>query len=188
MLGPTTWSIVKERRAEGSIYRLNKDSHNPVGLWCASKQIQASITCQTSAIAVETADEKDPKVKTYLKRAGIPVSQGRWYLPRKSTLGFENLGTAVVVKPDVESRQWVTINVTDPEQLKMAFPCGVCLPPEVIVERRICPKAATSVFLVINGRIYCCDKENHGPCLGMEYHHPWLIQIVNSDPFARFWT
>ena len=69
MLGPTTWSIVKEANYRGIPYiRLNEDSHIQLGYGANQKQIQASITCHTSAIAVETADEKT-RVKRYLKKS-----------------------------------------------------------------------------------------------------------------------
>ncbi|NQU64764.1 MAG: hypothetical protein HQ517_10870, partial [SAR324 cluster bacterium] len=55
MLGPTTWSIVKEAKSRGiPSIRLNKQSYIQLGYGANQKRIQASITSQTSAIAVET--------------------------------------------------------------------------------------------------------------------------------------
>ncbi len=84
MLGPTTWSIVKEAKSRDIPFiRLNDDSHIQLGYGAHQKQIQASITCHTSAIAVETADEKT-RVKAYLKRSGIPVpKRPEWFQPKK---------------------------------------------------------------------------------------------------------
>ena len=77
MLGPTTWSIVKEAKSRGIPFiRLNENSYIQLGYGAHQKRIQASITSQTSAIAVEIADEKT-SVKEHLKKSGIPVPNGR---------------------------------------------------------------------------------------------------------------
>ncbi|MBF0202064.1 MAG: ATP-grasp domain-containing protein, partial [Desulfamplus sp.] len=136
MLGPTTWSIVKEAQSRGIPFiRLNQDSHIQLGYGARQQQIQASITGHTSAIAVETADEKT-RVKTYLKRAGIPVPDGRVVSSEEDALAaFKELGTAVVVKPDVGNHgNGSTINVINPDQLKKAFHAAYAYHPDVIVE------------------------------------------------------
>ncbi len=187
MLGPTTWSIVKEAESRGIPFiRLNQDSHIQLGYGAHQKQIQASITCNTSAIAVETADEKT-RVKTYLKRAGIPVPEGEVVSSEEEALlVFENLGTAVVVKPDVGNHgNGSTINVTDPEQLKMAFHTAFAYHPEVIVEEYV--KGGDFRLLVINGEFIAAAKREpaHVTGDGRSTIHD-LIQAVNSDPLRGF--
>ena len=67
MLGPTTWSIVKEAKSRHIPFiRLNEDSYIQLGYGAHQKRIQASITGNTSAIAVEVADEKT-RVKHHLR-------------------------------------------------------------------------------------------------------------------------
>ena len=59
------------------------------------------MTCQTSAIAVETADEKT-RVKRLLKESGIPVPNGCVVSTLEEAIAvFDKMGGAVVVKPDV---------------------------------------------------------------------------------------
>ncbi len=112
MLGPTTWSIVKEAQSRGIPFiRLNQDSHIQLGHGAHQKQIQASITCQTSAIAVETADEKT-RVKTYLKNAGIPVPEGQVVSSEEEAVTvLNNLARALS-----SSRMW-EIMVTGPQSM-----------------------------------------------------------------------
>ncbi|MFO7886459.1 MAG: cyanophycin synthetase [Desulfobacteraceae bacterium] len=187
MLGPTTWSIVKEAQSRGIPFiRLNEESHIQLGYGVHQKQIQASISCQTSAIAVETADEKT-RVKTYLKRAGIPVPGGRVVSSGEDALFvFETLGTAVVVKPDVGNHgNGSTINVTDPEQLKMAFHAAFAYHPDVIVEEYV--KGGDFRLLVINGKFVAAAKREPAHVIGdgrSTIHE--LIQTVNSDPLRGF--
>lgn len=187
MLGPTTWSIVKEAQSRGIPFiRLNQDSHIQLGHGAHQKQIQASITCQTSAIAVETADEKT-RVKTYLKKAGIPVPEGRVTSSEEEALTvFKQLGTAVVVKPDVGNHgNGSTINVTDPGQLKMAFHAAHAYHPDVIVEEYV--KGGDFRLLVINGNFIAAAKREPAHVIGdgtSSIHD--LIQAVNSDPHRGF--
>ncbi len=187
MLGPTTWSIVKEAQSRGIPFiRLNQDSHIQLGYGANQKQIQASIACHTSAIAVETADEKT-RVKTYLNRAGIPVPEGEVVCSeQEALLVFERLGTAVVVKPEVGNHgNGSTINVTDPEQLKMAFQVALAYYPEVIVEAYV--QGDDFRLLVINGKFVAAAKREPAHIIGdgrSTIHD--LIQAVNSDPLRGF--
>jgi cyanophycin synthetase len=187
MLGPTTWSIVKEAQSRGIPFiRLNQDSHIQLGHGAHQKQIQASITCQTSAIAVETADEKT-RVKTYLKNAGIPVPEGQLVSSEEEALTvFKQLDKAVVVKPDVGNHgNGSTINVTDPGQLKMAFHAAHAYHPDVIVEEYV--KGGDFRLLVINGNLIAAAKREPAHVIGdgrSSIHD--LIQAVNSDPLRGF--
>jgi cyanophycin synthetase len=187
MLGPTTWSIVKEAQSRGIPFiRLNQDSHIQLGYGAHQEHIQASITCNTSAIAVETADEKT-RVKTYLKRAGIPVPEGEMVSSEKDALSvFKNLGTAVVVKPDVGNHgNGSTINVTDPEQLKMAFHAAFAYYSDVIVEEYV--KGDDFRLLVINGEFVAAAKREPAHVIGDgKSTIDDLIQTVNSDPLRGF--
>ena len=187
MLGPTTWSIVKEAQSRGIPFiRLNQDSHIQLGYGANQKQIQASITCHTSAIAVETADEKT-RVKTYLKRAGIPVPNGKVVSTAdEAILVFNELSSAVVVKPDVGNHgNGSTINITDPEQLKMAFQTAYAYHPDVIVEEYV--HGGDFRLLVINGKFIAAAKREPAHIIGdgtSTIHD--LIKTVNADPLRGF--
>ncbi len=187
MLGPTTWSIVKEAKSRGIPFiRLNKDSHIQLGYGAGQKRIQASITSNTSAIAVETADEKTT-VKAYLKKAGIPVPKGSVVTTLDEAIeAFNELGTAVVVKPDVGNHgNGSTINITEIDQLKMAFQAALVYYPDVIVEEYI--HGGDYRLLVIDGKFIAAARREPAHIIGDgKLSIKDLIQRVNSDPLRGF--
>jgi cyanophycin synthetase len=187
MLGPTTWSIVREAQSRGIPFiRLNQDSHIQLGYGAHQKQIQASITCNTSAIAVETADEKT-RVKAYLKRSGIPVPNGQVVSTEDEAMAvFNELATAAVVKPDVGNHgNGSTINITDSDQLRKAFHVAYAYHTDVIVEEYV--HGGDFRLLVINGKFVAAAKREPAHVIGngtSTIHD--LIQAVNSDPLRGF--
>ncbi len=187
MLGPTTWSIVKEARYRGIPFiRLNDDSHIQLGYGANQKQIQASITCHTSAIAVETADEKT-RVKAYLKRSGIPVPSGRVVSTQEEAITvFNEIGTPVVVKPDVGNHgNGSTINITNLDQLKKAFQAAQAYHPAVIVEEYV--EGDDFRFLIINGKFIAAARREPAHIIGDgKSSIKELIQKINLDPLRGF--
>ena len=187
MLGPTTWSIVKEANYRGIPFiRLNDDSHIQLGYGANQKHIQASITCHTSAIAVETADEKT-RVKAYLKRSGIPVPNGQVVLTQEEAItAFNELGRPAVVKPDVGNHgNGSTINITDLDQLKVAFQAAKAYHPDVIVEEYV--QGGDFRFLVINGKFVAAARREPAHIVGDgKSSIKDLIQKINLDPLRGF--
>ena len=187
MLGPTTWSIVKEAKYRGIPFiRLNDDSHIQLGYGANQKQIQASITCHTSAIAVETADEKT-RVKAYLKRSGIPVPSGRVVSTQEEAITvFNEIGTSVVVKPDVGNHgNGSTMNITNVDQLKKAFQAAQAYHPDVIVEEFV--QGDDFRFLVINGKFVAAARREPAHIIGDgKSSIKDLIQKINLDPLRGF--
>jgi cyanophycin synthetase len=75
-LGPSTGSIIDEAVSRGIPYiRLNKHSLCQLGYGENQKRIQATVTSQTSSIAVEIACDKE-ETKDLLEQADIPVPKG----------------------------------------------------------------------------------------------------------------
>jgi cyanophycin synthetase len=187
MLGPTTWSIVEEAQSRGiPCIRLNQSSHIQLGYGVYQKRIQASITSQTSAIAVETADGKT-EVKRYLENAGIPVPKGQVVTTEAEALdAFEQIGTAVVVKPDVGNHgNGSTINVTDPEQLKKSFQEAQAYYSDVIVEEYV--QGGDYRLLVIDGKFVAAATREPAHVVGNGKDSiQALIQTVNADPRRGF--
>ena len=187
MLGPTTWSIVKEAKSRGIPFiRLNKSSYIQLGYGAHQKRIQASITSQTSAIAVEVADEKT-RVKEHLKKSGIPVPNGRVVATEEEAIAvFDEIGAAVVVKPDVGNHgKGATINITDLNQLKAAFQVARDKHPDVIVEEFV--HGGDFRFLVIDGKLVAAAKREPAHIIGDgKSSIKNLIQKVNSDPLRGF--
>jgi cyanophycin synthetase len=187
MLGPTTWSIVEEAQSRGiPCIRLNQDSHIQLGYGAFQKRIQASITSQTSAIAVDTADGKSD-VKAYLQNAGIPVPKGQIVTNEAEALAvFEEISAAVVVKPDVGNHgNGSTINISDREQLLKAFHEAQAYHPEVIVEEYV--QGGDYRFLVIGGKFVASATREPAHVVGDgQATIAALIQGVNADPRRGF--
>ncbi len=187
MLGPTTWSIVKEAHVRGIPFiRLNEESYIQLGYGAHQKRIQASITSQTSAIAVEIADEKT-RVKSLLKKSGIPVPEGRVVSTlEEAVAAFHEINTAVVVKPDVGNHgNGSTINFTDLNQLKQAFHVAKAFYPDVIVEEYV--HGGDFRLLVIDGKMVAAARREPAHIIGDgKSSIQTLIEIVNSDPLRGF--
>ncbi|MBI9081652.1 MAG: cyanophycin synthetase [Pseudodesulfovibrio sp.] len=183
MLGPTTWSIVKEAKSRGIPFiRLNDDSYIQLGYGAHQKRIQASITGQTSAIAVEIADRKT-QVKEHLQKAGIPVPNGQVVSTEEEAVSvFNQLGTAVVVKPNVGNHGiGATVNVTNLDQLKKAFRAAQAKHPEVIVEEYV--SGGDFRFLVIDGKFVAAAKREPAHVVGDgKTTIKMLIEKTNADP------
>ncbi len=187
MLGPTTWSIVKEAKSRGIPYiRLNENSFIQLGYGAHQKRIQASITCQTSAIAVELADEKT-RVKSHLAKSGIPVPKGKAVSTEEEAIAvLDEIGAAVVVKPDVGNHgAGATINITDLDQLKKAFRVAQAKHPDVIVEEYV--PGFDYRLLVINSKLAAAAKREPAHVIGDgKSSIKELIERVNEDPRRGF--
>ena len=187
MLGPTTWSIVKEAVKRGIPFtRLNEDSYIQLGFGANQKRIQASMTCQTSAIAVETADEKT-RVKKLLKESGIPVPNGYIVSTLEEAIAvFDKMGGSMVVKPDVGNHgNGATINVTNIDQFKAAFQIAKNKHPFVIIERFI--EGFDFRLLVINGQLIAAGKRDAACVIGDGRSTvKALIDEINKDPRRGF--
>ncbi|BHH86194.1 cyanophycin synthetase [Desulforhopalus sp. 52FAK] len=187
MLGPTTWSIVKEAQSRDIPFiRLNEDSYIQLGYGASQKRIQASITSQTSAIAVEVADEKT-QVKRLLEKSGIPVPYGQVVLTEEDAVAaYKDLGVAAVVKPDVGNHgNGGTIDITDIDQLIRAFKVAKAYHSNVIVEEYV--KGSDFRLLVINGEFVAAAKREPAHVVGDgKSSIATLIKEVNRDPRRGF--
>ena len=187
MLGPTTWSIVKEAKSRNIPFiRLNENSYIQLGYGAHQKRIQASITSHTSAIAVDVADEKT-SVKRHLKRSGIPVPDGQVVSTEEEAIAaFNKIGDSVVVKPDVGNHgKGSTINVTNLDQLKKAFRAAQACHPDVIVEAYV--HGGDFRLLVINGKLVAAARREPAHVIGDGRSSiENLIQKINADPRRGF--
>jgi len=187
MLGPTTRSIVDEAKSRGiPCLRLNKDSYIQLGYGAHQKRIQASITSQTSAIAVETADEKT-SVKEQLEKSGIPVPKGRMVATAEEAVAvFNEIRAAVVVKPDVGNHgNGSTVNIADKEQLTKAFQAAKAYCSDVIVEEYV--HGFDFRLLVIDGKLVAAARREPAHVVGNGISSiKDLIQATNADSRRGF--
>jgi len=186
-LGPTTWSIVKEAKSRNIPFiRLNKDSEVQLGYGVHQKKIQGSVTSNTSAIAVEIADEK-ARSKKYLKESGIPVPYGEIVSNEEEALEvFNKIGAPVVVKPNVGNHgNGITININDIDQLKDAYLIARAKNVQVIVEEFA--KGFDYRLLVIGGEFIAAARREPAHVIGDGISSiRALIKKVNTDPRRGF--
>src|SRR5262245_37798759 len=99
-LGPSTKAIVAAARRRGIPWRrLNQGSLVQFGYGKHRKLIQAAMTGQTSAIAVEIASDKE-LTKTLLRDAGIPVPRGLIAATAEEAVAaMIEIGAPVAIKP-----------------------------------------------------------------------------------------
>ncbi|MBU1534650.1 cyanophycin synthetase, partial [Myxococcota bacterium] len=187
MLGPTTLSIVNEALSRGIPFiRLNTDNYVQLGHGAHQKRIQGSITGETSAIAVEIADEKT-RMKENLRKSGIPVPRGDVATTEEEAVAiFRDIGAPVVVKPDVGNHgKGATINITDEGQLRVAFHAAVAMHERVIVEEYI--QGFDFRLLVINGELVAAARREPAHVTGDGATTiRELIEHINADTRRGF--
>ncbi|HXC69856.1 MAG TPA: cyanophycin synthetase [Pyrinomonadaceae bacterium] len=121
--GPTTRSITEAAERRDIPFRRDGPGNRiQLGYGKYLHYVQAAMTDQTSAIAVELAQYKD-ETNDRLRRNGIPVPRGKVVRSlRQATKAAEELGGPMAVKP-LTGRQGygVSLEVSTPEELKVAF-------------------------------------------------------------------
>ena len=187
MLGPSTLSIVEEAQSRGIPFRrLNNDSYIQLGYGAYQKRIQATMSNQTSAIAVEVADEK-AQSKMHLQKSGIPVPYGFVVSTLEEAISaFNSIDGSLVVKPDVGNHgNGSTIDVETLKQLETAFQIAKDMYPRVIVEEYV--KGFDFRLLVIDGILVAAARREPAHVIGDgESSIHQLINKTNLDPRRGF--
>lgn len=138
-LGPSTGSIVDEAASRGiPWFRLNKYSLCQLGYGSNQKRIQATVTSETSSIAVEIACDKED-TKYMLDKAEIPIAKGEVI---KTETGLrdavDSLGFPLVIKPiNGNHGRGITTNINSMDEALFAFKAAKEVSNSVIVERMI---------------------------------------------------
>ncbi len=183
MLGPTTDSVVTEAFNRGIPYiRLNEHSYIQLGHGTNQRRIQASMTDNTSAIAMEIADEKE-RTKRILDEAGIPVPRGETVRTQEEALDLaKSLGYPVAVKPNIGNHgRGISSRVEDSEELKRAFKEAKRKHPLVMIEKYLV--GADHRLLVIDGKLVAAARRDPPSVTGDGRSTiQELIDEVNSDP------
>lgn len=137
--GPSTGSIVDEAVARNIPYfRLNSGSLVQLGHGKNQIRFRATITDQTSNIAVDIAGNKE-ETKRILNEQAIPVAQGMTVsTPEGLNKAIKELGFPLVFKPlNGNHGRGATINVTNITDAEIAFENARKISPKVIAERFI---------------------------------------------------
>jgi len=140
------------------------------------------MTDNTSAIAMEIADEKE-RTKEILGEAGIPVPKGEGVRNQEEALDLaKRLGYPVAVKPNIGNHgRGISSRVEDSEELKRAFKEAKRIHPLVIIEKYL--SGSDHRLLLINGKLAAAARRDPPSVIGDgESTIKELIDELNSDP------
>lgn len=136
-LGPSTAAIVNACHQRGiPTIRLDADSTVQLGYGARQKRIQATVSSQTSCMAVELAADKD-ETKRRLRSVNIPVPDGEVIQTENDLQAvLRRLDFPLVVKPlDGNHGRGVTTNIQTIEGLFRAFQMAKTQRDRVLVEQ-----------------------------------------------------
>lgn len=181
--GPSTWSLVKAAKNLDIPYiRLNDHSLVQFGHGKFQKRIRATITSQTTDIAVDISCDKEA-TNQLLDGLGLPVPQQK--LVRDAAHAVweaKRLGYPVVVKPlDANHGRGISINLNSDEEVIQAFQIAREHANSILVERYII--GMDHRMLVIDGKLVAVAKRVPGHVVGDGKHNiTELVDRVNEDP------
>ena len=200
-VGPTTRAITEAAQRRGIPWRRDGTGNRiQLGYGKHLRYVQAAITSQTSAIAVELAQDKD-ETKERLERNGIPVPKGKVvYTLKEANKAADEIGRPVVVKP-VNGRQGyaVSLEVETPEEMKVAFRAAKKFSSAVLIEETLAGRNYRVV--IVGGRMVAASErllphvigdgvsairdligaENRNPLRGDGHEKPLTKIKVDSD-------
>jgi cyanophycin synthetase len=183
--GPTTQALVDEAKRRGiPVMRLNEGSLVQLGHGKHQQRLRASISGQTSLVAVEAAGDKD-FTKQLLADSGIPVPRGLVVrTAEEAVAAARRLRYPLVTKPlDGNHGRGVTIDIQDEEQLRFGFAQAQAEArgPRVIVEQYF--KGNDHRILIVDGKLAAVAERVPAHVVGdgtstiVE-----LVERVNQDP------
>lgn len=182
-LGPSTGSIIEEAESRGIPWiRLNKYSLCQLGYGKNQKRIQATVTSQTSSIAVDLASDKED-TKFLLEQAEIPVPKGDIIRTKEGlSEALERIGFPVVLKPvNGNHGRGITTNINNKKDALIAFEAAKEVSRSVIVEQYI--TGDDFRLLVIDYKLVAAAKRTPAGVTGNgKSSIQQLIDEVNSDP------
>ncbi len=183
--GPSTQAILDEAVSRDIPWiRLNPHSLVQLGQGVHAKRIRATMTSETSSIAVDIASDKD-LTSRLLGAAGLPVpKQESVRTPDEAVSAARRIGFPVVVKPlDGNHGRGVCLDLQSDEDVRQAFPIaeeqsrrGVC-----IVESFVTGKDYRC--LIIDGRMAAIAERVPASVTGDgKASVRELVDVTNVDP------
>ncbi|MGI8457041.1 MAG: cyanophycin synthetase [Propionibacteriaceae bacterium] len=183
--GPSTQAILDEAVARDIPYiRLNAGSLVQLGQGVHQQRIRATMTSNTSSVAVDIASNKELTL-SLLAAAGLPVPRSKAVRRVDDAVSLaRRIGFPVVVKPlDGNHGRGVCLDLRDDEAVRTAF---VIAEEEsrngwVIVESFVTGKDYRC--LVIGGRIAAIAERVPAHVIGDGVHTiEQLVETTNADP------
>jgi cyanophycin synthetase len=182
-LGPSTAALVQaaeERRTPWM--RLGTNSLIQLGQGRFQRRIQATVTSQTSHIAVELASDKE-ETNRILANLGLPVPTQRLVQSANAAVAAaERIGFPVVVKPyNANHGRGISIHLTDADQVRDAFAAAREHSRSVIVESFV--TGFDHRLLVVNGALVAVSQRIPGHVTGDGTSTiEQLTEQANADP------
>ena len=182
-LGPSTGSIVEEAVSRRIPWiRLGRNSLVQLGYGVNQQRFQATVTGNTSSIAVEIACNKE-LTKRMLDEAAIPVPSGDLVSDEEGLRAvIEKIGYPIVIKPlDGNHGKGSSINVNDFETALNGLQHAQAFSQNVIVERYI--TGYDFRILVINNKMVAAARRVPANVIGDgKLNIQQLIDKENLDP------
>jgi len=183
LLGPSTQSIVNEATKRGIPHiRLNERSYVQLGQGKHQRRIQATMMDNTSALGVEVADDKE-STKKLLSSMGIPVPEGFSVNNEDEALkAAGEIEYPLVIKPLIGNHgRGITVNVTNQEELLIAYKIAFKICKTVLVEKYL--KGFDFRILVIDGKFTAAALREPAFVIGNGKDSiQMLIEKANRDP------
>ncbi|MED5617681.1 cyanophycin synthetase [Ideonella sp. BN130291] len=182
--GPSTAAIVGAAHRRGiPVMRLSDNaSLFQLGWGKAQHRVQATITDQTSHIAVEVASDKE-LTKELLAAVGVPVPKGDVVSTLEQALSAaRRIGGAVAIKPlDGNQGKGVSTHLRSDEDIARAFKLAQDYGDLVIVEQTI--EGDDHRVLVVNGRMVAASRRAPPTVVGDGVSTiAQLVERENADP------
>lgn len=181
--GPSTKAILDVAIQRGIPWRrIGSESLVQLGYGKHRRFIQAALSSQTSAIAVDIACDKE-LTKTLLREAGIPVPEGNVVRTWEEALQVrQEIAGAVVVKPYNGCQgKGVSLNITTEPQLESAYRVARQYADKIVMEEML--QGRDYRVLIVNGKMVAACERVPAKVIGDGTHTiAELIEIVNQDP------
>lgn len=181
--GPSTRAIINAATRRGIPWRrIGNDNCVQLGYGKQRRLIQAAMTSQTSAIAVDIASDKE-LTKSLLREAGIPVPEGRVVETLEDALQvLQEINSAVAIKPYNGCQgKGISLNITTAQQMESAFRIACQYANKVVIEEMI--QGRDYRVLIVNGKMIAASERLPAHVVGDGIHTiSQLIDIVNRDP------
>jgi cyanophycin synthetase len=181
--GPSTQALVDAaRRRHIPVIRLDERSLIQLGYGRRQRRIRASLTGQTSHVAVELAGDKH-LTRQLLLGAGVPAPKGVVSRTVDDALrDAARLKRPLVIKPlDANHGRGVTLNVTTDAEIVEAFAAARVHSPRVIIEEQLVGEDHR--FLVVGGKVVAAARRLPASVVGDGSNDiATLVARANEDP------
>ena len=182
-LGPTTRSLVQEaQRRDIPVMRLDEHSLVQLGQGIHQRRIRASITSQTSYLAVEAAGDKKA-TKALLADLGVPVPRGVVvHSADEAAEEAERLGFPLVTKPlDGNHGRGVSLDLGNADEVRQGYAHAAKHGEAVVLEQQF--KGHDHRLLVIGGELVAVAQRVPAHVVGDGRSTiTQLVEEANRDP------